>query len=35
MDKIKNISELKQLFEELFFIVDRYGDNTINNEKNN
>lgn len=33
MDKLKDISELKQLFEELFLIVDKYGDNTINNQK--
>ncbi|WBW96135.1 hypothetical protein [Oceanirhabdus sp. W0125-5] len=33
MDKLKDINELKQLFEDLFLIVDKYGDNTINNQK--
>lgn len=33
MDKLKDINELKQLFEELLLIVDKYGDNSINNQK--
>ncbi|WP_291584070.1 hypothetical protein [Clostridium sp. UBA6640] len=33
MSKSESIYELKQLFEELLLIVDKYGDNTINNEK--
>lgn len=33
MIKSDNIYELKQLFEELLFIVDKYGDSTINNQK--
>ena len=32
MDKLKDINELKQLFEELLLIVDKYGDNSINNQ---
>ena len=33
MDKLKNINELKQLFEELLLILDKYGDSSINNQK--
>lgn len=33
MGKLEDINELKQLFEELLLIVDKYGDNTINNQK--
>lgn len=33
MDKLEDINELKQLFEELLFIIDKYGDSSINNQK--
>ena len=33
MNKLKDINELKQLFEELLSIVDKYGDNSLDNQK--
>ncbi len=30
MNKLNDINELKQLFEELLLIVEKYGDNSIN-----